>query len=170
LCIHDAALRRCSSARQSGAQCSSTASSKQFCADAIASLELWPVHTPTVSSTSCRVDLRLCRRAVFNSKRQRAVLQASIRIWPRGSGRAFITSPSVAKSRTHGSPPYLHTISRKSNERSNVQFGTASKATTRTGRTRNNHGIERISPNPHHMKRLRVCCETLAFPSGNTHC
>src|ERR1017187_3728391 len=87
-----------------------------------------------------------------------------------GSGRAFITSPSVAKLRTHRLPAYLHTISRKSNERSNVQFGTASKGTTRTGRTRNNHGIERISPNPHHMKRLRVCRETLAFRSGNTHC
>ena len=48
-----------------------------------------------------------------------------------GSGRASITSPSVGKSRTHGSPRYLHTISRKSDERSNVQFGTASKGTTR---------------------------------------
>ena len=24
-------------------------------------------------------------------------------------------------------------------------------------------------PDPHHMKRLRVCCETLAFRSRNTH-
>ena len=47
------------------------------------------------------------------------------------SGRASITSTSVGKSRTHGSPRYLHTISRKSDERSNVEFDTASKGTTR---------------------------------------
>jgi hypothetical protein len=36
------------------------------------------------------------------------------------NGRASITSPWVAQWRTHGSPRYLHTTSRKSDERTNV--------------------------------------------------
>ena len=43
------------------------------------------------------------------------------------NGRASITSPWVAQWRTHGSPRYLHTTSRKSDERINVHHGTASR-------------------------------------------
>ena len=52
--------------------------------------------------------------------------------------------------RTHGSPRSHHTISRKSDERSNVQFGTASKGTTRISGSKQ-LARDRLAP-PQHLR------------------